>query len=312
MSCDNMPSNGAAARTAVTSFARRRDELLARWIEDNVAFPSSMVDRITPETTDSDRRFVADAFGIEDRWPVVTEPFTQWIVEDEFCNGRPPLEEVGVKFVSDVEPYKLMKTRLLNASHSAIGYLGYLAGHRRTDEAMADPLMREYVARLMEDEIAPLVPCTPGIDLGEYTQTLRSRFANPNVGDRLERLCGRGSTKMPSYLLPSIEDARAHGRPHALLTLAVAGWLRYLRGVDFDGDRIEVKDALSDRLCPLAVLGGTDPRAILREHGVFGKLGRDPGFAASLEQALRDLDANGPRAALSAHLGRPAVAAIAA
>jgi mannitol-1-phosphate/altronate dehydrogenase len=305
LSCDNMQDNGAAARTSIVSFADLRDEKLARWIERNVAFPSSMVDRITPATTDADRAFVAHTFAIDDRWPVVTEPFTQWIVQDTFCHGRPPFEEVGVQLVADVTPYERMKTRLLNASHCAIGYLGYLAGYRRTDEAMADPLFRAYITRLMDDEVTPLLPAVSGIDLPHYKRTLIERFANPKIGDQLARLCGRGSTKVPNYLLPSIAEALEGGRPHELLALAVAGWCRYLRGVDDEGKPIEIKDVLKDRLQELARAGTTDPRPLLSEYGVFGDLGENPAFVASLERALRALDRDGPHATLAAYLAAP-------
>jgi fructuronate reductase/mannitol 2-dehydrogenase len=152
VSCDNMHRNGEAARAAVVGFARLRDEVLARWIADRVAFPSSMVDRITPHTTPEERAAVAQRYGVDDRWPVITEPFSQWVLEDEFCNGRPPLQDVGVQFVPDVSAYELMKTRLLNASHSALGHLGSLAGHVRMDEVMADPDLSEYVRRLMAED----------------------------------------------------------------------------------------------------------------------------------------------------------------
>jgi mannitol-1-phosphate/altronate dehydrogenase len=302
LSCDNMQDNGAVTREMIVSFARLRDAELARWIEENVAFPSSMVDRITPTTTPETREEVVQTFGVEDRWPVVTEEFAQWIVQDTFCNGRPPLEEVGVQFVPDVAPYELMKTRLLNASHCALGYLGYLSGYRRTDEAMADPLLRDYIARLMDEEVTPLLPDVPGIDLADYTRTLLERFANPKVGDQLDRLCGRGSTKMPAYLLPSIAEALERGRPTALLTLAVAGWFRYLRGVDFAGETIEIKDARKERLQSLALTGGTDPRPLLGEYEVFGSLGQHPVFAESLEQALLALDHDGVKATIGAYL----------
>jgi mannitol-1-phosphate/altronate dehydrogenase len=302
LSCDNMQDNGAAARTAVVSFAQLRDEALGRWIDANVAFPSSMVDRITPATTPADREFVARTFGLDDQWPVVTEPFSQWIVQDTFCNGRPPFEEVGVQLVADVTPYERMKTRLLNASHSALGYLGFLAGYRRTDEVMADPTFRTYVTSLMDDEVSPLLPAVPGIDLAAYKHTLVQRFANPKIGDQLSRLCGRGSTKVPNYLLPSIVEALEHHRPHELLTLAVAGWFRYLRGVDYAGKEIEIKDSMRDRLHELAVAGGADPRPLLGERAVFGDLGESPTFVASLERAVRELDRHGPRATLDAYL----------
>lgn len=305
LSCDNMQGNGAVARTAAVAFARLRDETLARWIEENVAFPGSMVDRITPGTTPEARDELARDFGVGDQWPVTTEPFTQWVIEDTFCNGRPPLEAVGVQFVADVEPYETMKTRLLNASHCALGYLGYLAGHRRTDEAMADPLFREYLARLM-DEVTPLLPPVPGIDLADYKRTLLERFANPKVGDLLERLCARGSTKMPTYLLPSVNEALERGMPHPMLTLAVAGWCRYLRGVDDAGEGIEIRDARRDTLQPLAEAEGSDPRPLLGERDVFDSLGQKPAFVASLERALHALDCDGVRATVEAYLAAPA------
>jgi mannitol-1-phosphate/altronate dehydrogenase len=302
LSCDNMPGNGAVTRAAVMAFAALRDPALARWIDDRVAFPSSMVDRITPMTSPEDRDDVERAFGVQDRWPVLTEPFSQWIVEDAFCNGRPPLDEVGAQLVDDVRPYALMKTRLLNASHSAIGYLGSLAGHERVDEAVADPVFAAYLERLMGEEIAPLLPPVPGIDLPDYQATLGERFANPAIGDRLSRLCRNGSAKVPGHLLASIREARAVGRPHALLTLAVAGWLRYLQGFDDDGRRLTLDDPLAARLQGLARAGGTDPRPLLAEGATFGSLGADPGFAAAVERDLRDLDAAGARAVIADRL----------
>jgi fructuronate reductase/mannitol 2-dehydrogenase len=243
---------------------------------------------------------------------VVAERFTQWIVEDTFCNGRPPLEDVGVQFVENVQPYALTKTRLLNGSHSAIGYLGCLAGYERIDEAMDDSLLRAYVERLMDAEVAPLLPRVAGIDLSEYQETLVERFRNPAIGDPLARLCRRGSTKVPSHLLPSISAARRQGRRCDLLTLAVAGWLRYLRGVDARGRPFEVEDALAERLCPLARAAGGDPRPVLRQRDVFGELGRDPAFADSVQQALAALDRGGVGGALRAVLeGDPMHAAAA-
>lgn len=302
LSCDNMQDNGSVTRTAVVSYARLRDEALARWIEDTVAFPSSMVDRITPETTPEAQELVVSTVGVDDHWLVVTEPFTQWIVQDTFCNGRPPLEQVGVQFVADVRSYELMKMRLLNASHSALGYLGSLAGYHYTDEAMGDPLIRAYLARLMDDEVTPLLPETPGIDLAAYKRTLIERFANPAIKDQLARLCARGATKVPTFLLPSIREALEQGRPHDLLALAVAGWFRYLHGVDDAGRAIEIKDAQKDRLHELAVAGKDDPRPLLAERDVFGDLGQDETLVASLERALRALGRNGTRATIEAYL----------
>jgi mannitol 2-dehydrogenase len=309
LSCDNMQANGEAARSAVVGFARLRDEVLARWIVDNVCFPNSMVDRITPSTGQVEREEVARTFGVDDRWPVITEPFSQWVVEDCFTAGRPPLERVGVRFVRDVADHELMKTRLLNASHSALGYLGRLVGHGRTDEVMADEVLHEYVRRLMAEEIAPQLTEPEGIDLPEYQRSLLHRFANPAIGDRLDRLCRRGSTKMPNYLLPSLHRALADDRPYDLLALAVAGWFRYLQGTDDTGAEIEVEDPQAERLTALARAGGTDPRPLLGERSVFGDLADHPDLVDAVATDLRQMARDGVRATVAAHLtgaGRPA------
>jgi fructuronate reductase/mannitol 2-dehydrogenase len=300
LSCDNIPHNGATARNAVVSFAGLHDEGLAGWIEENVAFPASVVDRITPETTSEHRRLLEAEFGIRDRTPVVSEDYLQWVIEDEFCNGRPALEQVGAQFVTDVTPYALNKKRLLNGSHCALGYLGYLCGYDRIDEAVSDPLLGRYAEALMDEEVGPLLPRMLGLDLSAYKRSLLTRFANPRIGDRLRRLCGRGSTKMPAYLLPSLTEAIERGRPHDKLTLAVAAWIRYLRGVDFAGNRIEIEDELKATLQPLA--RSADVRSLLRVRPVFGTLGDDEAFAGRLEEALRALDRRGPAAAIEACL----------
>lgn len=303
LSCDNLPENGTTAREAVVAYARLRDEdRFADWIEASVSFPSTVVDRITPVTEDGHRQMLEREFGIRDRAPVVSEGFTQWIVEDEFCNGRPPLEEVGVQFVADVGPYELHKKRLLNGTHSAIGYLGHLSGHDRIDEAIADPLLREFAESLM-GEVAPLLPGVLGFDVDSYRETLLERFGNQRIGDRLRRLCGRGSTKMPAYLLPSLEEAVEQGLPHEILTLALAAWVRYLTGVDFEGRAIEVEDARWSELKPLAQVAAADPRPLLEVRDVFGSLADDEAFVERLTRTIRLLDARGPAAATEAALG---------
>lgn len=292
LSCDNLQHSGEAARTAVMSFAASRGPQLADWIAEKVSFPSSMVDRITPETSPRQRDAIAESLGVDDRWPVITEPFSQWIVQDDFCNGRPPLDEVGVLYVDDVQPYKLIKTRLLNASHSAVGYLGYLCGYRTMAEAMADPVITEYVVRLLA-EVSPMLPNAPGMDVREYRQSLLERFANPGISDQLTRLCGRGSTKMASYLLPSLRQALKEGRDCEMLTLALAGWFRYLRGVDESGRIIDIQDAQKDKLQPLARQGGSDPRALLRGSPLFAILNEHPAFIASMADVLAEIDRHG-------------------
>ncbi|MEN9938295.1 MAG: hypothetical protein RLZZ387_4874 [Chloroflexota bacterium] len=306
LSCDNLQGNGAVARTAITSFARLRNDALASWIEANVAFPNAMVDRITPQTTDADRAMVAEVFGVADAWPVMCEPFTQWVIEDAFCNGRPPLDQVGAQIVSDVHPYETMKLRLLNASHQAMGYLGYLAGYRYIHDVMADADLRAFIARLMRDEVAPLLPPVPGIDLAAYQRTLIERFANPKIRDQVARICTDGSDRMPKFLLPSLAEALEQGRPHRLLTLAVAGWMRYLRGVDEAGQEIPLADRLADELRARAAEGGSDPRPLLGVRGVFGELGRHEAFVSELAAVLRELDARGAKATLSTSLAAEA------
>jgi mannitol 2-dehydrogenase len=302
LSCDNLPDGGAAARTAVVSFAEAQDPSLAAWIDRNVTFPNSMVDRITPSP---DAALVSDfslRYGVTDQAVIATEPFSQWVIEDDFCQGRPPLEEVGARLVSDVTPYKIAKSRLLNGSHSAMAYLGYLAGHRTTSEAMADACMHLFLQELMRQEVAPHLPAVPGVNLEDYQATLLQRFANDSIGDPLSRLCGRGSTKIPSYLLPSLVERRRRGLRAPLLTVALAGWFRYLRGFDMNGRPIDVQDARAVDLGRRARLGGTHPVALLRDPSIMGPLARDAVVRRDVAHALADIDSLGPLGAVRAAL----------
>ena len=292
LSCDNVPENGDMARKTLLAFAALRDPALRDWIAARAAFPNSMVDRITPQTTDADRAMVREEFGIEDDWPVVCEPFRQWIIEDKFSNGRPLLERVGVQFTTDVHPYEMMKLRLLNASHSAMGYLGFLAGFPFIHEIMADDVFREFIKRLMDQEVTPLLAPVPGIDLAEYKSTLLTRFANPAIKDQTARICLDGSSKVPKFLLPSLREAAGRG-PSALLTLALAGWLRYLRGVDDQGRAYVIDDPRADELQKLARAGGADPRPLLGLTDLFGDLGQSEALVRRLTRYGEQLDADG-------------------
>jgi mannitol 2-dehydrogenase len=290
--CDNMPDNSPVARTALVSFAELRDPGLARWIDRHVAFPSTLVDRITPRTSEKKRQFVERTFGIADAWPVLTEPYCQWIIEDSFCNGRPPLEEVGAQFVADVSDHKLVKTRLLNATHVAIGCLATLAGYQRTDEAMSDPVIFGYVEQLMRDEIQPLLPAVPAMNTSDYRNTLLTRLANPRISDQLSRLARRGSEKIPAFVLPSLHEAITQKRPHTLLMLAVAGWARYLRGHDLKGREIHIEDPQSESLTTLATNGGNNPDPLL-DHEIFTDLRSVPTFSEQLRGMIADIDERG-------------------
>src|SRR3954451_24366395 len=264
LSCDNLADNGRRTKESVLSVATARDPRLADWIDRHPSCPDSLVDRIPPAASDAERDMVERRFGVRDRSPVITERFSQWVVEDRFCSGRPPLEEVGVRFVDDARPYAVTKTRLLNASHSALGYLGSLLGYQRVDEAIADPVLHAYIERMMSEEIIPLLPPT-NLNLQRYGRLLRDRMANPAGADRLSRLCRNGSSKVPNPLLSSIHEARAAGRPHQLLTLAVSAWCRYLRRVDEQGRRLPLEDPRAEHLERLAARGGDDPRELLSD-----------------------------------------------
>ena len=303
VSCDNMPGNGNVARRSFTGFAALKNPELARWMDDNVEFPNSMVDRITPVTTDNDRGELSERFGIEDAWPVIAEPFSQWVLEDGFVNGRPPLEEVGVQFVTDVEPYELMKLRLLNASHQVVSYLGYLAGYRYVHEVCQDQAFRSMLMRYMAAEATPTLPAVPGIDLDDYRLTLLDRFANPHVGDSLARNCVDGSDRIPKFVLPVVRHQLEHGGDISVAVTAVAAWARYLEGVDEQGRPIDVVDRRRSELEPWAARQRSDPGALLALRGVFGDLSDQPQFVAAYRAALTALHERGARATVEALRG---------
>ncbi len=299
-SCDNLQNNGEVARRMFLAFAGQRDPSLRGWLEERGAFPNAMVDRITPATTDEHRAMVKEKFGIADGWPVVTEPFKQWVIEDHFPLGRPAWEQVGAQMTSDVLPYEKMKIRLLNASHQALCYIGMLLGQRYAHETMADEDIRRLVEHMMEVEVTPLLPEVPGIDLGAYKRTLVERFANPTLRDQLARIGTEGSARIPKFVLPSIEEQLARGGPIQALTFTVAAWFRYLTGTDDAGAALPINDPLADELTRRARAGREDPRALLGLRELFGDtLPRSAAFTALLERDLRALYRDGPRRALA-------------
>ena len=298
MSCDNIPGNGHVARKMLTSFARLKDPELADWIEREVRFPNSMVDRITPVTTDADRVALAERFGVDDGWPVVCEPFTQWVLEDDFGGERPPYEDVGVQLVADVEPYELMKLRLLNASHQALCYLGYLAGYRYAHEVCQDKLFVDFLLGYMEQEGAPTLPPVPGVDLGGYQRELIERFANPEVRDTLARLCAESSDRIPKWLVPVIREQLAAGREINRSALVVAAWARYAEGTDEQGEPIEVVDRLRDKLVERARHNRDDPLLFVSDRDLFGDLVDDERFVRAYTASLSALHERGARATL--------------
>jgi mannitol 2-dehydrogenase len=300
MSCDNIPGNGDVARRMLTAYARLKDPELAAWIESEVRFPNSMVDRITPVTASADIDSLASRFGVDDGWPVVCEPFTQWVLEDEFGGERPPFEDVGVQLVSDVEPYELMKLRLLNASHQALCYLGYLAGYRYAHEVCADPLFVKFLLGYMDFEGTPTLPPVPGVDLTAYKHQLIERFANPEVRDTLARLCAESSDRIPKWLLPVVREQLAAGREIGRSALVVASWARYAEGTDEAGEPIEVADRLRDVLTERAQHNKEDPLVFISDPDLFGDLASDDLFVSAYTSALKSLHKRGARATLEA------------
>lgn len=299
MSCDNIPGNGEVARRALTSYARALDPGLADWIETEVAFPNGMVDRITPATTPEDVAQISERYGVADAWPVVAEPFFQWVLEDHFVAGRPDWEDAGVQLVPEVEPYELMKLRLLNAGHQAVAYMGHLMGYRYVHDAARDPAVAGYLLRYMRREGIPTLPPVPGIDLTDYTATLVERFGNAEVRDTVARLAAESSDRIPKWLVPVIRANLDAGGEIEVSAAIVASWARYAEGVDEAGQPIEVVDRLADERTAAANRRGEDPLSFVRDPDLFGDLADQPRFAEAYLRALDSLHTRGAAATVA-------------
>ncbi len=298
MSCDNIQGNGDVAKKSFTAFARLRDAELGDWMAAEVFFPNSMVDRITPQTTDEDRAEVERRFGVTDAWPVVCEPFTQWVLQDSFGQGRPPYEDVGVQVVDDVEPYELMKLRLLNASHQGLAYFGYLAGYRLVHEVAQDQLFADFLLAYMDREATPTLSPVPGIDLDEYKHTLIERFSNGEVRDTVARLCAESSDRIPKWLLPVVRAQLERDGEITRSAAIVASWARYAEAVDEAGEPITIVDRLAERLTATARKQADDPLAFIADRELFGDLIEDERFVTAYRAALATLHSDGARATL--------------
>ncbi|WP_426997462.1 mannitol dehydrogenase family protein [Pseudarthrobacter sp. N5] len=298
MSCDNIQGNGDVAKKMFTAYATLKDAGLGAWIGENVPFPNSIVDRITPVTTDEDRAEIAEEFGVEDQWPVVCEPFEQWVLEDHFSLGRPGFEDAGVQLVEDVEPYELMKLRLLNASHQGQCYFGYLAGYRYAHEVCQDPLFVRFLLDYMDLEATPTLAPLPGVDLPLYKKTLIERFANEHVRDTLARLCAESSDRIPRWLVPVIRINLEKGGEISRSAAIVASWARYADGVDEAGEVIDVVDRLKEPLMAAAAQQREDKLAFLRNREVFGDLVDNERFTGEYLKSLDALHSSGARAAV--------------
>jgi mannitol 2-dehydrogenase len=295
LSCDNVPRNGDVARAAIVRVAERRGAELARYVE-SCTFPNSMVDRITPQTQDADRAWLRDEVGLDDGWPVVCEPFRQWVVEDRFAAGRPPWEDAGVLFTDRVHDWELYKLRMLNASHSCMAYLMALAGIVYVDEAVAIPVVRRYLEQFLATEAIPTLPEIPGHPPADYAATVLARFANTGVRDQIARLCLDGTAKFPSFLIPTVELEIELDGPIGCAALALAGWARYLGTVPA---AVRASDSRGDRAAELAERSLAEPLAFLELDEVF-----TPGLRASerfrdaFTAAAADLSSLGPLGAI--------------
>ncbi|POF43663.1 mannitol dehydrogenase [Pseudomonas laurylsulfativorans] len=290
MSCDNLPHNGAVTRKALLAFAALHDSDLRDWIDANVSFPNAMVDRITPMTSTLHRLQLADQHGVDDAWPVVCEPFVQWVLEDKFVNGRPAWEKVGVQFTDDVTPYEDMKIKLLNGSHLALTYLGFLKGYRFVHETMNDPLFVRYMRAYMDLDVTPQLAPVPGIDLTAYKDTLVARFSNQAIADQLERVCSDGSSKFPKFTVPTINRLIVDGGETKRAALVVAAWALYLKGVDEHGETYSIPDPRAAFCQALLADDGLITQRLLAVEEIFGTtIARAPEFVAAFEWCCNSL-----------------------
>ncbi|WP_092082575.1 mannitol dehydrogenase family protein [Poseidonocella sedimentorum] len=308
LSCDNLPGNGALARGVISDFARRRDPDLANWIAETVRFPATMVDRITPATTPERVAALAEITGYHDPACVFHEDFRQWVIEDDFTAGRPRWDLAGAQFVANVDAHETMKLRCLNGTHSALAYLGYLAGHDTISAAVADPVMARFVRHLWEAEILPTVPRPEGEDLPAYCASLMARYRDPSIRHLTWQIAMDGSQKLPQRLLGTIRDRRAVGQTPEGLCLAVAAWMRYVGGRDETGAEIDVRDPLAEAL-RAASEGATSPEetvdALLGFEAIFGTdLPADAGFRSALTLQYERLLSLGASGAVAVLLGQ--------
>ena len=290
LSCDNLPMNGKVTQKVILQYAQLYNADLANWIESKATFPSTMVDRIVPATTDDNRAQISQSIGFEDKWPVMAEPFSQWVIEDNFCNTRPAYEKVHAQLVDNVEPYELMKLRMLNGSHSTIAYLGYLAGHKTVAEVMAQPEFETLITNMMTNEIIPTLDL-PNVDLPAYRDQLIERFKNPALNHLTWQIAMDGSQKLPQRILDTIRANIKAGRSYDSLAKCVAGWMQYATAADLEANAIDVRDPLADQL--KAIGQETDAATMVKAFAsitsIFDTLGTNDEFITKVTQALIEL-----------------------
>lgn len=299
LSCDNLPANGQLLKQLTLQFASLIDKDLAQWIETNAAFPSTMVDRITPATIQDDIDQLAEREGYVDEACVVHEPFRQWVIEDNFVGDRPAWEKAGAQMVQSVDAHELMKLRCLNGTHSSLAYLGYLAGYETISETVADPAFAKLCHHMWQQEIMPTLPTPEGEDLPAYCQALMERYENRAIKHRTWQIAMDGSQKLPQRLLGTVQDCLKTGNVPKGLCLAIAGWMRFVGAFDERGVAIEVRDPMAAQL-KQAYDAATDPAkkalSLLAIHQIFDpELTENQQFVSAVQEALAGLINNGAR-----------------
>lgn len=303
--CDNLAQNGTKVRDIVSRFATLRDPELGQFIRDNVSFPCTMVDRITPATQDADRATVAADLGVEDAWPVVTEPFRQWVIEDRFPLGRPEWEKVGAIMVDDVHPFEMMKLRCLNGAHSTLAYLSVVAGIETISDAMADADLPKVIRLLWDKDLIRSLPVVPGTDVEAYTRELETRFQNTGVRHLTLQISSDGSQKLPPRLLEAARELYAAGTEPTVIPLTVAAWMRFLSSSNERGQDYKIADPHAERLKTIAANAGDDPElladSLFAVRDIFGEdLPANPHFRNSVISHLSSLITHGTAKTLKA------------
>lgn len=300
-SCDNLQGNGDILREVICSLARLSDPDLADWIDENGAFPNSMVDCIVPATGPAELELVRE-FGISDAAPVTHENFRQWVIEDNFCNGRPEWEEVGVTLTNSVHDYESMKLRILNAGHQVLANAGELLRLETIADCMAHPVISKFFAKVQSEDIAPLVTPVPGMSAADYVKLVERRFANPKIYDTTRRVAFDGSSRHPGFVIPSIRDALEAGTPINGLALVEAIWARMCAGIREDGSKIEPNDPFWTHLQATAIKAKTTPIVWLEMSQVYGELAQNQIFASSFAQWLTLIWDEGVEVAINSFL----------
>ena len=304
LSCDNVQENGHVAKAAILEFAQLADKELADWIEANVTFPCTMVDRIVPAATEETLNEITELLGVADPCGIACEPFRQWVIEDNFVAGRPEWDLAGAEFVADVVPYEEMKLRMLNGSHSFLAYLGYLGSYAHISDTMTDDGYRKAAFDMMMKAQAPSLSMPEGTDLEAYATMLIERFTNPSLKHKTWQIAMDGSQKIPQRLGGSLKYHLENGSDFSWIAAGIAGWMRYVAAVDEQGNAIDVRDPMAEQLkaiCDQHGLNASVVPALLAVEAVFpAEIGQNQAVIDAVSKAYQSLVDNGARATVAA------------